>query len=108
MPEDDHGESNDKDRNETKLPDNTNPIGKPPETRPNSKEQYTPQARPHWADSVIAIMTVLIFFTYITSDFFLWKQLRLTENALTVSDKSLRLDKRAWVGVSPPAILYSL
>lgn len=44
--------------------------------------------RPHWADAVIAIFTVLIFLTYITSDYFLWKQMRLTQESLRDSDSS--------------------
>ena len=38
--------------------------------------------RPHWADSIIAVFTVLIFLTYITSDYFLWKQSQLAEQTL--------------------------
>jgi hypothetical protein len=38
---------------------------------------------PHWADRIMAIFTVLIFFTYITSDYFLWRQLGATRDALT-------------------------
>jgi hypothetical protein len=38
--------------------------------------------RPHWADRVIAVFTVLIFLTYITSDYFLWKQSKVAEQTL--------------------------
>jgi hypothetical protein len=38
--------------------------------------------RPHWADRIIAVFTVLIFLTYITSNVFLWKQLKVTKGQL--------------------------
>jgi hypothetical protein len=45
-----------------------------------SKDEF--MDRPHWADTVIAVFTVLIFLTYITSDYFLWKQSRFADQTL--------------------------
>jgi len=52
-----------------------------------------PSNRPHWADSAIAIFTFLILITYISANYFQWKQSKQTETAL-------HLDQRAWIDVS--------
>ncbi len=56
---------------------------------PNERANVHPtNNRPHWADAVIAVFTILIFLTYITSDYFLWKQMRLTQKSLNDSETS--------------------
>jgi hypothetical protein len=44
--------------------------------------------RPHWADRIIAVFTVLIFLTYITSDYFLWRQMNVTSAQLDLMKAS--------------------
>jgi hypothetical protein len=48
----------------------------------------TERTRPHWADIVMACFTILIFLTYLTSDYFLWKQFQLTSRALNDNEAS--------------------
>ena len=51
-------------------------------TKTPSYSQPAASSRPHWADVIIAIFTGLILLTYITSDYFLWRQLKITEGQL--------------------------
>ncbi len=46
--------------------------------------------RPYWTDRIIAIFTGLILLTYVTSDYFLWRQLQSTEKTLKHSGESFQ------------------
>jgi hypothetical protein len=48
------------------------------------------EGRPHWADILMAVFTGLILLTYLTSDYFLWKQLGMTQTALADSENSFK------------------
>lgn len=58
--------------------------------------------RPHWADKAIAVFTMLTFLTYITSNYFVWKQLTLTQGALNASNDQFRRASRPWVNIEGP------
>lgn len=64
--------------------------------------------RPHWADAVIAILTGLILITYITSNYFSCRQLKLTGKALDASIAASRTDQRAWLGVKDITLSHPL
>lgn len=57
--------------------------------------------RPHWADKVMAAFTGLIFLTYIASDYFLWSQMRLSQDALHAS-------QRPWVNAASATLMKPL
>jgi hypothetical protein len=90
MPEDDNGSDK---RNTSDKPARTNE--REPVTGGNgSSASYVKQDsagnRPHWADILMAVFTGLILLTYLTSDYFLWKQLGLTQTALGESENSFK------------------
>ncbi len=44
--------------------------------------------RPHWTDILMAVFTGLILLTYLTSDYFLWRQMDLTGQMLKSNEES--------------------
>jgi hypothetical protein len=82
MPEDADGKNQSDRTSDPSSPDNRTPIGSENESGANRVQENVTDNRPHWADVVIAVFTGLILVTYITSDVFLWKQLRLTSKAV--------------------------
>jgi hypothetical protein len=53
--------------------------------RTNDPEGKEANPRPHWADRIIAIFTGLIFLTYIASNYFACRQMKLTKTAIEQS-----------------------
>ena len=64
------------------------PVAGENETGGRAEKQDSADRRPHWADILMAVFTGLILLAYLTSDYFLWKQLALTQEALTDSESS--------------------
>ena len=60
--------------------------------RAGNEQNRTNGNGPHWADKIMAFFTGLILLTYITSDYFLWKQMNLTQRAFL-------MDERPWVSL---------
>jgi hypothetical protein len=82
MPEDDDTEDQSHHSENPTVPANPNPIGESDGETPQNQTNNTADHHPHWADRTIAVFTVLIFLTYITSDYFLWRQLQITARQL--------------------------
>ena len=82
MPED-HTSNPDPQQRQNPAPsDNPDPIRSVGQSEADDEKATDQNKRPHWADRTIAVFTVLIFFTYLTSDYFLWRQLGTTRDAL--------------------------
>jgi hypothetical protein len=100
MPEQHHSNDQEETPSIPTVPAHTEPIGSENALRPKTQQDE----RPHWADRTIAIFTVLIFLTYITSDYFLWRQLKITNGQLEQNKASIRLEQRAWITVVPGVV----
>jgi len=82
MPKDEDG-SGQNDRTNNPPPfHNQDPVRDENESSTTHIQENVTNNRPHWADVVIAVFTGLILITYITSDYFLWKQQGLTRDAM--------------------------
>ena len=81
MPEDQHPAGEDQTSNNPPIPKHAEIVSQQHTDTPNYSQTVT-NSRPHWADVIIAIFTGLILLTYITSDYFLWRQLKITSGQL--------------------------
>lgn len=85
--------------------DNPKPVSKPREKSADDANTVSIH-RPHWADSIIAVFTVLIFLTYVTSNYFLWQQ----RNAMLESNKISRAvfsaANRPYVGINGENVFH--
>src|ERR1017187_5605091 len=77
------------------VPANSNPVGKVDQANADAERQYPMEKRPHWRDRTLAVFTVLIFLTYLTSDYFLWRQLKITSGQL----EQMKAADRPWIGI---------
>lgn len=78
---------------------NANPVG---ERRENAADDSNtnPTGRPHWADGIVAVFTVAIFLTYITSDYFLWQQRNAMLESNKISHDVFNAANRPYVGIN--------
>jgi hypothetical protein len=80
MPEENSSESQ---QNKTDNPSgliHSKPVREPNNNSTRNKSTDSDK-RPHWADTIIAIFTVLIFVTYLTSNYFSWRTLHEIKNS---------------------------
>ena len=82
MPEDGGSPTEKNAADEPLVPRKENPITSEGNSGSESKDG---NPRPHWADRIIAIFTGLIFLTYIGSNYFACRQMRLTKAAIDQS-----------------------
>lgn len=88
MPEDRNGNDESNASDNPTLTHKRQPIAGENEGGAGTVKQNSADRRPHWADILMAVFTGLILLTYLTSDYFLWQQFKLTEKALVDSEAS--------------------
>src|ERR1700691_2318120 len=101
MPENHNSDNEGEERKQPPAPNYSQPVCNTAQRRPDKTEQH-----PHWADRIVAVFTVLIFLTYITSNIVLWRQLKVTQEQMRItaaqlklSQDELELSHRPWVSI---------
>ena len=76
MPEEINAQNQNNESQRPAVPANANPTSNEGQTRTDTEKRTSMDKNPHWADRTIAIFTVLIFLTYLTSNYFACQTLR--------------------------------